>query len=80
MFDYDGDGEVIGDEVNESVQFGDPDGDGPGQVFWYTPWLDYVDFTCCDMNENVRIELRVWDDRNGNGYPGDTADQIFCQL
>ena len=79
MFDYDGDGEVIDDEVNESVQFGDPDGDGVGQVFWYTPWLDYVDFTCCDMNENVRIELRVWDDRNANGIPGDVASRICSE-
>ena len=78
MFDYDGDGKVLGDEVQESVQFGDPDGDGPGQVFYYTPWLDYVDFTCCDMNENVRIELRVWDDRNQNGKPGDTVEGGLC--
>ncbi|MCA9324553.1 T9SS type A sorting domain-containing protein [Candidatus Saccharibacteria bacterium] len=74
FFDYDGDGEVIEDEVNLSVQFGDPEGDGNGEKYWYTPWLDYVDFTCCDMNENVRIELRVWDDRNGNGKPGDIAE------
>ena len=92
MFDYDGDGEVIGDEIALSVQFGDPEGDGHGEEFYYTPWLDYVDFTCCDMNENVRIELRVWDDRNGNdgveyydedgkkyyGRPGDTAEVAFC--
>ena len=92
LFDYDKDGKVIGDEVNESTQFGDPDGTGNGQVFYYTPWADFVDFTCCDMSENVRIELRVWDDRNRNngvkyydedgkvyyGRPGDTAEVGFC--
>lgn len=78
MFDYDGDGVVIGDEVKMSAQFGDPDGDGTGQTFYYTPWSDFVDFTCCDMNQNVRIELRVWDDRNGDGQPGNEIEKTLC--
>src|SRR5690606_21036391 len=54
-------------------------GDGfPGDVFYYTPWQEYAEFTCCDMNENVRIELRVWDDRNKNGFPGDTDEVDIC--
>lgn len=28
---------------------------------YYTPWADYVDFTCCDVNTNVTIELQVTD-------------------
>ncbi|PHN01111.1 T9SS type A sorting domain-containing protein [Flavilitoribacter nigricans] len=79
IFDTDGNGVVINDEVRLSAEFGDPDGDGvPGEFFYYTPWEEYVEFSCCDMNENVRIELRVWDDRNGNGYPGDTDEVDLC--
>lgn len=72
IFDYDKDGEVIGDEVTQSTQAGST------EKYYYTPWLDYVDFTCCDMNENVRVEMRVWDDRNGDGYPGNKIDKYFC--
>ena len=32
----------------------------PIQPF-YTPWADYIDFNCCDVNDSVRIELRVTD-------------------
>lgn len=78
-FDTDDNGIVINDEVRLSAEFGDPDGDGiPGDFFYYTPWEEYVEFTCCDMNENVRIEMRVWDDRNGNGYAGDTDEVDEC--
>lgn len=79
LFDSDGNGVVLNDEVRLSQEFGDPDGDGiPADVFYYTPWEEYAEFTCCDMNENVRIELRVWDDRNGNGYAGDTDEVDIC--
>lgn len=79
VFDTDQNGVVLNDEVRLSAEFGDPDGDGiPNEFFYYTPWEEYVEFTCCDMNENVRIELRVWDDRNGNGYPGDTDEVNEC--
>ncbi|MCB0633434.1 MAG: tandem-95 repeat protein, partial [Lewinella sp.] len=74
MFDYDGDGEVIGDEVNEGRAYGV----AGTEKYYFTPWLDYVDFTCCDMSENVRIEMRVWDDRNGDGHPGNTIEKYFC--
>ena len=77
-FDYDGDGEVIGDEVRLSTAFGDPDGDGLGEEFYYTPWEAYADFNCCDMNETVRIELRVWDDANGSGIFGDEIEIPVC--
>jgi hypothetical protein len=79
VFDVDGNGIVINDEIRPSKEFGDPDGDGfPEEVFYYTPWEEYVEFTCCDMNENVRIEMRVWDDRNRNGYAGDSAEVEKC--
>ncbi len=42
------------------------------------PWGDYVDFTCCDVHSEVRIELRVWDDRNGDGIPGNTIAVTDC--
>ena len=78
QFDYNGDGEVIGDEIKLSTEFGDPDGDGTGDEFYYTPWEPYVDFYCCDMNETVRIELRVWDDANGSGVFGDEVELPVC--
>lgn len=79
VFDVDGNGVVVNDEVRPSKEFGDPDGDGfPEEVFYYTPWEEYVEFTCCDMNENVRIEMRVWDDRNRNGYAGDSSEMDKC--
>lgn len=78
IFDYNKNGKVIGDEVKESTQFGNPGGSGAGQVFYYTPWAEFVDFTCCDMTDNVRIELRVWDDRNGDGKPGNEIEKYFC--
>lgn len=78
MFDYDGDGEVIGDEVKRSLSL-DAGSSDAQQKYWYTPWSDFVDFTCCDIAEDVRIELRVWDDRNGDGYPGNQINKDYCE-
>ncbi|PHN01110.1 T9SS type A sorting domain-containing protein [Flavilitoribacter nigricans] len=78
-FDLDGNGIVLNDEVRLSAEFGDTDAFGvPGEYFYYTPWEAYVDFSCCDMNENVRIEMRVWDDANGNGWAGDSIESENC--
>jgi hypothetical protein len=55
QFDYDGDGVVINDEVRRDPNdFAAPGG-------WFTPWLPFVDFTCCDVNVSVMVELRVTD-------------------
>lgn len=78
LFDLDGNGVILNDEVRLSLEFGDPDNDGFIDVYYYTQWEDFVDFTCCDMNENVRIELRVWDDRNQNGQAGDEISHVDC--
>ncbi len=45
---------------------------------FYSPWGDYVDFNCCDVNDMVTIELRVWDDRNGDGIAGNTIPVMYC--
>ncbi len=45
---------------------------------FYSPWGDYVDFNCCDVNDMVTIELRVWDDRNGDGIAGNTIPVTYC--
>jgi hypothetical protein len=45
---------------------------------FYTPWGPYVDLNCCDVNSFVTIELRVWDDRNGDGIPGNTIPVVLC--
>lgn len=44
----------------------------------YSMWGDYVDFSCCDIGRTVRIELRVWDDANGDGIHGNTISQMNC--
>lgn len=44
----------------------------------YSAWDDYVDFSCCDIGRAVRIELRVWDDANGDGIYGNTLTQLNC--
>lgn len=47
---------------------------------YYTPWAAAVDVLCCDLVQPVRTELRVWDDGNMNGIPGDTLSQFgYCQ-
>lgn len=28
---------------------------------WYTPWRDFVEFSCCDLDQAVTIELGGWD-------------------
>ncbi|MCB0608172.1 MAG: DUF11 domain-containing protein [Lewinella sp.] len=45
---------------------------------FFSEWGDKVGFTCCDVNSMVRIELRVWDDRNGDGIPGNTIEVTLC--
>lgn len=54
-FDYDGDGIVLNDEITlQTVEI--------DQQKYVTPWLDYVDFLCCDVGEEVTVELGVWDE------------------
>lgn len=38
----------------------------------FSDWSNYIEFTNCDLGQLVRIELRVWDDRNVDGIPGNT--------
>ncbi len=68
-FDYNQNGQTLNDEVRLSTQAGAPDG-VPGQSFYYTPWQGFIDATCCDVAGTIRIEMRVWDDANGNGVYG----------
>ncbi|NRB50110.1 MAG: T9SS type A sorting domain-containing protein [Saprospiraceae bacterium] len=44
----------------------------------FTEWGDYVDFSCCDIGTPVRIELRVWDDANGDGIWGNEVTVQTC--
>ena len=44
----------------------------------FSEWGNYVDFTCCDIGEVVRIEMQVWDDANGDGIYGNTITQYDC--
>ena len=46
---------------------------------FYTEWGEYVDFSCCDVGIPVRIELRVWDDANGDGIWGNEATVETCE-
>ncbi|MEN0006435.1 MAG: hypothetical protein AAF798_19945 [Bacteroidota bacterium] len=42
---------------------------------FFTEWADAIEFSCCDVNQLVRIELRVWDDANRDGVIGGPDDQ-----
>ncbi len=44
----------------------------------FSDWGDYVDFSCCDIDDAVRIEMRVWDDANGDGIPGNSITITDC--
>jgi hypothetical protein len=44
----------------------------------FSDWGDYVDFSCCDIGDAVRIELQVWDDANGDGIAGNSITVINC--
>jgi hypothetical protein len=44
----------------------------------FSDWGDYVDFNCCDIGDAVRIEMRVWDDANGDGILGNTITIQDC--
>jgi hypothetical protein len=44
----------------------------------FSDWGDYVDFSCCDIGDAVRIELQVWDDANGDGIAGNTITIVNC--
>ena len=46
---------------------------------YFSPWGPYVDLNCCDLDQLVRIELRVWDDRNGDGIPGNAINAVTCE-
>lgn len=46
---------------------------------YYTDWADFVYVTCCDIGQTVRIEMRVWDDADGNGIPGEYENIDFCE-
>lgn len=45
---------------------------------YFSEWGDYVDFSCCDIGDAVRIELQVWDDANGDGIPGNSITLTNC--
>lgn len=44
----------------------------------YSSWGEQVLFNCCDVGQEVIVELRVWDDANGNGVPGDVISFVRC--
>ncbi|NRB53758.1 MAG: hypothetical protein HRU41_39265 [Saprospiraceae bacterium] len=44
----------------------------------YSEWGPQVIFNCCDAGDQVLVELRVWDDANGNGVPGDVINYTLC--
>jgi len=46
----------------------------------YSLLKDHVDVLCCDVQDSIRVELWVFDDANGNGTPGDTAQNVgYCR-
>lgn len=35
---------------------------------FFTPWSEYVDFSCCEVNSTVRVELRVVDEAGNEDF------------
>lgn len=54
------------------------DDDEEDDDIYRSEWADFVYLTCCDVGDTVRIELRVWDDADGNGIPGDSENVDYC--
>lgn len=54
LFDYNENGIVVNDEIS-------PDTLSNNQIVWVTPWLDFIDITCCDVSTTINIELRIVD-------------------
>ena len=44
----------------------------------WSNWGAYIDFDCNDVHDFVTIELRVWDDENMDGIPGNHATVNYC--
>jgi hypothetical protein len=42
----------------------------------YSPWGESIEFYCCDINNAITIELRVWDDGNRDGIIGNEGDNF----
>ena len=44
-----------------------------------TGFGEFVEFCCTDVGQEIMVELRVWDDANGNGIYGDEISVFFDQ-
>ena len=42
----------------------------------FSPWGESIEFYCCDINNEITIELRVWDDGNRDGIIGNEGDSF----
>ncbi len=46
----------------------------------YTPWAAHIEITCCDIAQPFRTQVRIHDDANGDGIPGNTIESYgYCQ-
>lgn len=66
-----------------------PDGDAPlptdgglassdEEEILYTEWGEHIFVICCDVGQTIRVELRVWDDADGNGIAGEYENVDYC--
>ncbi len=71
-----------GNPIDEPPLPGEEDDDPPMPVeedsIYYSDWADYIYLTCCDVGRGVRVEMRVWDDADGNGIPGEWEKVDYC--
>ncbi|MBK7871355.1 MAG: T9SS type A sorting domain-containing protein [Saprospiraceae bacterium] len=74
----DGEGED-GEEGDDMPIPVDGDGGGEEDTLYYSEWGDFVYLLCCDVGKAVRVEMRVWDDADGNGIPGEYENLDYCQ-
>lgn len=64
-YDYNGDGRIDANDYIDTNFNGERDSSEFAWEFedgvWFTPWQEYVEFFCCDVDQNVTIELRGYD-------------------
>ncbi|MFN7117781.1 MAG: hypothetical protein ACK4TA_13355, partial [Saprospiraceae bacterium] len=73
-----GDGENPIEEPPIPIDGGGGGDEEENDSLYRSDWADFVYLTCCDVGKTVRIEMRVWDDADGNGIPGEWENVDYC--
>lgn len=74
-----GGGTLIGQDTITPRPGGEVDTlDEEDDGLYRSEWSDFIYLTCCDVGDTIRVEMRVWDDADGNGIPGESENVDFC--